>query len=101
MPRTVGSGRKPGNEYVSQSRRRRFDARAIHQSCSNSKSRKMQNPLAIPRFLEFSTQKLPTRFYEDPRLTTSDRLSFTRPSNLPTMVACISRERWLGMGVSV
>ena len=26
----------------------------------------MQNPLAIPRFLEFSTQKLPTRFYEDP-----------------------------------
>jgi hypothetical protein len=25
MPRTVGSGRKPGNQYVSQSRRRRFD----------------------------------------------------------------------------
>ena len=30
IPRTVGSGRKPGNEYVSQSRRLRFDARAIH-----------------------------------------------------------------------
>jgi hypothetical protein len=31
IPRTVGSGRKPGNEYVSQSRRGRFDACAIHQ----------------------------------------------------------------------
>jgi hypothetical protein len=30
IPCTVGSGRKPGNEYVSQSRRRRLDARAIH-----------------------------------------------------------------------
>jgi integrase len=30
IPRTVGSGRKPGNEYVSHSRRRRLDARAIH-----------------------------------------------------------------------
>ena len=29
IPRTVCSGRKPGNEYVSQSRRLRFDARAI------------------------------------------------------------------------
>jgi len=33
MPRTVGSGRKPGNEYVSQSRRLRFAARAIHLWC--------------------------------------------------------------------
>src|SRR5271157_248693 len=30
MPRTVGSGRKPGNEYASQSRRLRFAVRAIH-----------------------------------------------------------------------
>jgi hypothetical protein len=30
MPRTVGSGRKPGNEYVSPSRRLRFNGRAIH-----------------------------------------------------------------------
>jgi hypothetical protein len=81
MPRTVGSGRKPGNEYVSQSRRRRFDARAIHQSCSNSKSRKMQNPLAISRFLEFSTQKLPTRFYEDPEfLISSAKKTFATKS---------------------
>src|SRR5207344_2326577 len=29
IPRTVGSGRKPGNEYASHSRRLRFDARAI------------------------------------------------------------------------
>jgi hypothetical protein len=66
IPRTIGSARKPGNEYVSQSRRRRFDARAINQSCLNSKSRKMLNSLAVPRFLAFSTQKLPTRFREDP-----------------------------------
>jgi hypothetical protein len=66
IPRTAGPARKPGNEYVSQSRRRRFDARAIHQSCSNSKSRKMQNSLAIPSFVAFSTQKSPTRFHEDP-----------------------------------
>jgi len=30
IPRTVGSGRKPENEYVSHSRRLRFDVRAIH-----------------------------------------------------------------------
>jgi hypothetical protein len=30
IPRTVCSGRKPGNTYVSQSRRLRFAARAIH-----------------------------------------------------------------------
>jgi len=30
MPHTVGPGRKPGNEYVSQSRRLRFNGRAIH-----------------------------------------------------------------------
>ena len=30
IPPTVGSGRNPGNEYVSHSRRRRLDARAIH-----------------------------------------------------------------------
>jgi hypothetical protein len=28
-PRTTGSARKPSNEYVSQSRRRRFDILAI------------------------------------------------------------------------
>jgi hypothetical protein len=27
----------------------------------------MQNPLAIPTFLAFSTQKTPTRFHEDPK----------------------------------
>jgi hypothetical protein len=30
IPRTVGCGRKPGNQYVSQSRRLRFDGLAIH-----------------------------------------------------------------------
>jgi len=31
----------------------------------NIASLKMQNPLAIPTFLAFSTQKTPTRFHED------------------------------------
>src|SRR4249919_2948634 len=100
MPRTVGSGRKPGNEYVSQSRRRRFDARAIHQSCSNSKSRKMQNPLAIPRFLEFSTQKLPTRFYEDP-LSIAAFLSDLLPMNCsPGSVSEVVRNCGINSGVN-
>src|SRR6266702_4811743 len=68
IPRTVGSGRKPQNEYVSQSRRLRFDARAIHRSSQISNPAKMQMPLAIPSFVEFSTSKSPTRFYEDPKL---------------------------------
>ena len=37
-PRTVGLGWKPGNAYVSQSRRFRFDVLAIQTSCTNSAS---------------------------------------------------------------
>jgi hypothetical protein len=33
---------------------------------ANSNLAKMQNPLAIPSFVEFSTLKSPTRFHEDP-----------------------------------
>jgi hypothetical protein len=32
----------------------------------NSNLAKMQMPLAIPSFVEFSTSKSPIRFYEDP-----------------------------------
>ena len=34
----------------------------------NIASLKMQNPLAIPTFLAFSTQKTPTRFHEDRKI---------------------------------
>src|SRR5437764_7019562 len=44
MPTTKGSTRKPGNEYVSNSRRRRFDALAIRNSCQISNTEKWQNP---------------------------------------------------------
>jgi hypothetical protein len=37
----------------------------------NIASLEMQNPLAIPDFLAFSTQKLPTRFHEDPDFCSS------------------------------
>ena len=41
----------------------------------------MQNPLAIPRFLEFSTQKLPTRFYEDPNYIYERKDDDSRPEH--------------------
>src|SRR5215204_239310 len=68
IPRTLGSARKPANEYVSQSRRWRFDARAIHYKCRIPGPAEMQTLPAIPSFLAFSTQKSPTRFHEDPNL---------------------------------
>jgi hypothetical protein len=47
-PRTTGSERKPSNEYVSQSRRSRFDDLPIRKSCQISNSEKMQNTAQIP-----------------------------------------------------
>ena len=43
MPRTVGCGRKPGNEYASHSRRLRFAVRAIQHSWSIRSPAVMQN----------------------------------------------------------
>jgi hypothetical protein len=52
----------------------------------------MQNPLAIPRFLEFSTQKLPTRFYEDPFYFTtgdSDFLLISEVNDAESIIASL------------
>ena len=38
----------------------------------------MQNPLAIPSFLAFSTQKSPTRFHEDPEVAAEHYPAFLR-----------------------
>jgi hypothetical protein len=65
-PRTVGCARKPANEYVSHSRRWRFDARAIRNSCQISQPSKCKIPLQSPLFLRFQPKKSPTRFHEDP-----------------------------------
>jgi hypothetical protein len=48
-PRTTGSARNPSNEYVSQSRRRRFDILAIQHLCQIFNPAKMQNIPEIPR----------------------------------------------------
>jgi len=56
-PRTIGSARNPSNEYVSQSRRRRFDSLAIQHLCQISKPPKMQNIPEIPRFMTFQALK--------------------------------------------
>jgi hypothetical protein len=74
MPRTVGCTRKPGNEYVSQSRRRRLDARAIPHLAQIPNRKEMHHPLEIPRFVAFSTAKSPTRFHEDPYFAKSGGL---------------------------
>jgi hypothetical protein len=47
-PRTLGSARNPSNEYVSQSRRRRFDRLVIRYLCQILNPAKMQNIPEIP-----------------------------------------------------
>jgi hypothetical protein len=44
IPRTVGCARKPANEYVSHSRRRRFDALAMQNPWQKSQPEKFQSP---------------------------------------------------------
>src|SRR5215831_11327877 len=56
-PRTTGSARKPSNEYVSQSRRRRFDVLAIRHLCQILNPAKMQNIPEIPRVMAFQAVK--------------------------------------------
>ena len=62
-PRTVCSGRKPGNEC----RRLRFAARAIQHSCRISDPAVTQNTYTIHRFVSPPAAKSPTRFYQDPK----------------------------------
>jgi hypothetical protein len=59
IPRTIGSARKPVNEYVSQSRRRRFDARAIQNSCQIPAPSKCRIPLQSPALSGFQPQNRP------------------------------------------
>jgi hypothetical protein len=58
IPRTVAPGRKPGNQYVSQSRRLRFDGRAIHQSCQIPIPAVMQNHQAMRGLLTPSASQI-------------------------------------------
>src|SRR5262245_34417635 len=64
-PRTTGSGRNPSNEYVSQSRRRRFDRLTVHNLCQILNPAKMQNIPEIPRPVPLqalkSTHSIPRR----------------------------------------
>jgi hypothetical protein len=59
IPRTIGSARKPVNEYVSQSRRRRFDARAIQNSCQIPAPSKCRISLQSPALSGFQPQNHP------------------------------------------
>src|ERR1700676_4016765 len=56
-PRTTGSARNPSNEYVSQSRRRRFDILAIQHLCQILNPTKMQNIPEIPRSMTLQALK--------------------------------------------
>ena len=66
-PRTTGSARNPSNEYVSQSRRRRFDILAIRQLCQIFNPAKMQNIAALVSFVPLQafefTHSIPRRPY--------------------------------------
>jgi len=68
-PRTVGSARNPSNEYVSQSRRRRFDGLTIHKWCQILNPAKMQNSPEIPRSVTLqalkSTHSIPRRPHKE------------------------------------
>ena len=59
IPRTVGCARKPANEYVSHSRRRRLDARAIRNSCQISHPSKCRIPPQSPLFSHFHLKNHP------------------------------------------
>ena len=92
IPRTVGCARKPANEYVSHSRRRRLDARAIRNSCQISHPSKCLINSAIPAFLALSPQKSPTPFHEDP-----DLLMWNRNSANDLYVASFSAQHGSGI----
>jgi hypothetical protein len=69
IPRTIGCARKPANEYVSQMRRRRFDALAIRNPWQKSHPQKSKIPRKSPLFSPLHPQNYPldftkTRFIE-------------------------------------
>jgi hypothetical protein len=53
-PHTVCSGRKPGKQYASTSRRIRKDRRAIQSECQIPRRPNTQNPYAMHSFLRLS-----------------------------------------------
>src|SRR5262245_40035669 len=57
MPRTLGCGRKPGKQYASHSRRRRFDGRAIQLECQIPSPAVMQNTYTMHRFVALLAPK--------------------------------------------
>src|SRR5512144_3097178 len=68
IPRTVGCARKPANEYVSHSRRRRLDARAIRNSCQISHPSKCRIPPQSPLFSRFHLKNHPLDSTKTPNL---------------------------------
>jgi len=62
IPRTIGCARKPANEYVSQMRRRRFDALAMQNPWQKSRSSKCGIPLKSPLSSSFQPENRPLDF---------------------------------------
>ena len=61
-PRTVGPARKPANEYVSQTRRKRLDARAIRNSCQIASLPKCTISAKSPLFSRLQFKNRPLDF---------------------------------------
>jgi hypothetical protein len=70
MPRTVVSGRKPGNAYASHSRRFRLPAAAIEIPSSSERPHTRPKPCNDAAFRCVKPYNPPTRFHEDPLFDT-------------------------------
>jgi hypothetical protein len=78
MPRTVGSRRRPGKQYESQSRRGRFADLVIHLGCQIEAHTQPKIAKKCTAFLRLHTLSSPTQFREDP-LFSGDRKISNRP----------------------
>jgi hypothetical protein len=66
IPRTIGCAQKPANEYVSQMRRRRFDALAMQNPWQKSQRSKCGIPVQSPLSSTFQPENRPLDFTKTP-----------------------------------
>jgi hypothetical protein len=85
---TAGSGRKPGKQYASHSRRLRFARPAIHLECQIAEPAVIQNRGKCTAFFGLQNLNAPTRFHEDPDFLRPDCSAWSRSWHNGYRVAC-------------
>src|SRR6266852_740294 len=95
IPRTVCSGRKPGNQYVSQSRRLRFAARAIHHGCQIPCPAVMQNTQAMHSFLNHRAPKIAHSIPRRPNFLNQPFILMTSFALSPQVKSHVSAEGFI------